>query len=318
MEQNVSCKCRWDINDDLSQCCKKRGWPSYETCACQHCKTRLMDNAEGKPNLQVGQGVQCKEVESKVWNEPRHPEEERIGREQLQGSIAEVGDIGFLDFSSFTGIEQKGAGSYKLVYRATYNHPKAGATAVALLQIRESGSQVTMQKALQEIKVFHELGLHDNLLRLCGLTVEPEVGDICLVTEYAPRGSLDQVLSTAHDNNVICSPLVQLAAAAQICNGMAHLALHQVVHRDLAARNVLVFSWDHNDQTSIHLKIADYGLAVMASKGYGKGATVSTAGSVARPIRWMAPESITRRQYSEKSDVWAFGVTMWEIWTYCQ
>eukprot|EP00960_Hanusia_phi_P014102 415030-Hanusia_phi.AAC.1 len=112
----------------------------------------------------------------------------------------DVGSIGFLDFASFTGMEQKVAGSYKLVYRATYNHPKAGATAVALLQIRGSGSQETKHKALQEIEVFRELGLHDNLLGLCGLTVEPIAGDICLVTEYAPRGSLDQVLSTAQDN----------------------------------------------------------------------------------------------------------------------
>eukprot|EP00960_Hanusia_phi_P072886 767895-Hanusia_phi.AAC.6 len=75
-----------------------------------------------------------------------------------------------------------------------------------------------------------------------------------------------------------------------------------------------VFRWDPNDhQRGVHLKIADYGLPVMASRGYAgaQGATVSTAGSTARPIRCMALEGIARRQYTDKSDVWAFGVTMW-------
>ncbi|EKX51294.1 hypothetical protein GUITHDRAFT_66176 [Guillardia theta CCMP2712] len=83
------------------------------------------------------------------------------------------------------------------------------------------------------------------------------------------------------------SPLVQLQVARQICDGMDQLSLLEVVHRDLAARNVLVFSLDPQD----HL-------------------------ATARPVRLMVPESIERRQYSEKSDVWAFGVTMWLVWTY--
>eukprot|EP00960_Hanusia_phi_P052691 761587-Hanusia_phi.AAC.1 len=205
-----------------------------------------------------------------------------------------------LDFALFTGMEQKGAGSFKLVYKATYNHPQSGATAVAMLRVRGSGSQGARGEVLQEIRFFEELGRHDNLLELRGITVEPGSGDYCLVTEYAPKGSLDQVLSQAHDEASTCSHLVLLEAAMQICNnGMVHLVLHQVVHRDLAARNVLVFRWDPNDhQRGVHLKIADYGLAVMASRGYGNGqaqTTVSTAGATARPIRWMAPESIARR-----------------------
>eukprot|EP00960_Hanusia_phi_P022422 663195-Hanusia_phi.AAC.1 len=70
----------------------------------------------------------------------------------------------------------------------------------------------------------------------------------------------------------------------------------------------------------VHLKIADFGLSLIASKGYGDdgqvGSVGTVSGSMARPMRWMAPESIRRRQYSENSDVWAFGVTMWEMWTY--
>eukprot|EP00960_Hanusia_phi_P023797 702118-Hanusia_phi.AAC.1 len=62
---------------------------------------------------------------------------------------------------------------------------------------------------------------------------------------------------------------------------------------------------DAVNHREIHLKIADFGLSLIA-------------GSTELPMRWMAPESIRRRQYSEESDVWAFGVTMWEIWTYAE
>eukprot|EP00960_Hanusia_phi_P034152 750876-Hanusia_phi.AAC.2 len=218
-------------------------------------------------------------------------------------------------------MQQKGAGSFKLVYKATYNHPQAGATVVAIVRVRGSGSHGTREEVLQEIRFFKELGRHDNLLDLRGITVEPASGDYCLVTEYAPQGSLDQVLNRLYEEDSTFSPLVLLEAAMEVCNGMVHLALHGVVHRDLAVRNVLVFRWDPDDhKRGVHLKIADYGLAVMASRGNGsaQGATVSTAGSTARPIRWMAPESIARRQYTDRSDVWAFGVTMWEMWTYGQ
>ena len=83
-----------------------------------------------------------------------------------------------------------------------------------------------------------------------------------------------------------------------------------------AARNILVFQFDATDWTKVLVKVTDYGLALLAEKGTSAGKMVSTQGvSLAGPIRWMAPESLSRRMYSTKSDVWAYGVLLWEILT---
>ena len=223
-----------------------------------------------------------------------------------------------VDFKSFADMRQIGSGSFKLVYKARWQKPRESSVDVVIQRIRGSGPTGRREEFEQEVRIFHQLGRHPNLLRLLAISIEPSSGDYCLVTEFASKGSLDGILSNFAEEEGRMSLLVQLQVAKQICDGMVQLSLHEVVHRDLAARNVLVFSLDPEDHLAVSVKIADYGLSLMASRGYGesRAGSVSTAGSTARPVRWMAPESLRRRQYSEKSDVWAFGVTMWEIWTY--
>jgi len=95
-----------------------------------------------------------------------------------------------------------------------------------------------------------------------------------------------------------------------ICSGMEHLASKGFVHRDLAARNVFV--GDRNVETDRHIiKVGDFGL----SRDLNQHDYYRSQQHSELPLKWMAPESIKYHTYSEKSDVWAFGITIWETMT---
>jgi len=142
-----------------------------------------------------------------------------------------------------------------------------------------------------------------------------------MVMEFAPLGSLDHALRKAEEDGMDVSNLVKTTVAMQVAEAMAHLHLLDVVHRDLAIRNVLVFKFDAHDWRRILVKVTDYGLSLLVNKGYTAGTTptvveiMTNSAGAAGPTRWMAPESILRRIYSKKTDVWAFGVFLYEVWT---
>ena len=96
----------------------------------------------------------------------------------------------------------------------------------------------------------------------------------------------------------------QIGFAVDTCCGMAYLESRHVVHRDLAARNVLVAE-------GFIMKIADFGLArdVHSNDYYRK------MGDGRLPVKWMAPEALFHRRYTTQSDVWSFGILLWEIVT---
>jgi len=112
---------------------------------------------------------------------------------------------------------------------------------------------------------------------------------------YFPRYA--NVVSTLNSRDL-------LNIAFDVCKGMRHIASKKLVHRDLAARNVLMTS-------DLVAKIGDFGLA---RDVYCEGIYVKTGGG-RLPIKWMAPESIKDQAYTIKSDVWSFGILMWEIVT---
>jgi hypothetical protein len=163
-----------------------------------------------------------------------------------------------------------------------------------------------------ELKVFKTLGRHANLTRLLAVAYSDSGSVTGWLTEFAELGSLDHVLTNLSDRHESATADVLLTAAMQVLDGMLQLQEHNIVHCYLALRNILVFRFDASDCDQVYVKLTDYGLA-------STGTCVQVSTSSVRdcfPFRWMSPETILRRRWSEKSDVWAFAVTVWEMFTH--
>ncbi|XP_037903590.1 epidermal growth factor receptor isoform X2 [Hermetia illucens] len=141
---------------------------------------------------------------------------------------------------------------------------------------------------------------HPNLVKLLAVCMASQM---MLVTQLMPLGSLFNYVREKK-NNIGSKALLNWSA--QIARGMAYLEERRLVHRDLAARNVLV-------QTPSFVKITDFGLAKLLAE-----TNEYKAAGGKMPIKWLALECIRHRIFTSKSDVWAFGVTIWELLTFGQ
>ena len=131
--------------------------------------------------------------------------------------------------------------------------------------------------------------------------------DQLLITEVAPLGSVTDAFETLGDKITLAHSVVIMQ---QIAQAMEHLISQEILHCDLAARNALVFAFDENNVLKTSVKLSDYGLAAGSFN-----CSHITVASEDRPIRYMPPEALQKARFSEKSDVWAFGVVCWEILT---
>jgi serine/threonine protein kinase len=195
--------------------------------------------------------------------------------------------------------EEVGAGSFKVVHRALLSVPGAPQPmVVAALKMRRGLNDA-------EARTFLKMGRHPRLVRFYGQCEDGET--YVLVTEFARQGSLSDSMERLEATITLSHKVVMLQ---QICAGMSALAESGVVHRDLAIRNVLLFAYDPDNVSATSVKLCDFGMSVSS---YGNTHRTIAAGEL--PIRYLPPESLMKRRFSEKSDVWAFGVTAWELLT---
>lgn len=187
-----------------------------------------------------------------------------------------------------------GIGEFGAVYRGSYKN-----TDVAIKKIKD---KKTAHEFLKEAFCMASLS-HPNLVKLIGvvrhLTDGEEENEISLVTEYMPRGSLLDYLMSRGRNVLTSKELIDFTI--NICDGMSYLEEKGIVHRDLAASNVLVSKDDV-------AKVSDFGLS--------KKIMDDTRNGVRIRIKWSAPEAIKDRLYSNKSDMWSFGILLWETFSY--
>ncbi|XP_066569304.1 discoidin domain-containing receptor 2 isoform X1 [Amia ocellicauda] len=183
---------------------------------------------------------------------------------------------------------------------------------VAVKQLRADATKNARNDFLKEIKIMSRLN-DPNIIRLLCVCVTSD--PLCMVTEYMENGDLNMFLSQrevestlTHANNIPSVSMRDLLhMATQISSGMRYLASLNFVHRDLATRNCLV-------DRRLTIKIADFGM----SRNLYSSDYYRIQGRAVLPIRWMAWESILLGKFTTASDVWAFGVTLWEVFTLCK
>ncbi|KAM4713848.1 non-receptor tyrosine-protein kinase TNK1 isoform 2-T2 [Anableps anableps] len=199
--------------------------------------------------------------------------------------------------------EKLGSGSFGVVKKGEWRTPTGRVFPVAVKSLRTSMSRQTdtLRDFLQEVTTMQSLD-HPNIIQLYGVVLTQPLK---MVTELAPLGSLYDTLRARQYEY----PLLRLwLFATQIAAGMDYLETRRFIHRDLAARNVLLSSKEV-------AKIGDFGLM----RGLSQEKDHYIMGAHRRiPFAWCAPESLRIGSFSHSSDVWMFGVTMWEMFTYCE
>ncbi|XP_017288021.1 ephrin type-B receptor 1-B isoform X1 [Kryptolebias marmoratus] len=207
-----------------------------------------------------------------------------------------------IDVSTVKIEEVIGAGEFGEVYKGRLKLPGKREIYVAIKTLKAGYVEKQRRDFLSEASIMGQFD-HPNIIRLEGVVTKSR--PVMIVTEFMENGALDSFLRQ-NDGQFTVIQLVGMLRG--ISAGMKYLSEMNYVHRDLAARNILVNS-------NLVCKVSDFGLSRYLQEDTSDPSYTSSLGGKI-PVRWTAPEAIAYRKFTSASDVWSYGIVMWEVMSY--
>ncbi|XP_073786062.1 ephrin type-B receptor 1 isoform X2 [Danio rerio] len=207
-----------------------------------------------------------------------------------------------IDVSTVKIEEVIGAGEFGEVYKGRLKLPGKRELYVAIKTLKAGYSEKQRRDFLSEASIMGQFD-HPNIIRLEGVVTKSR--PVMIVTEFMENGALDSFLRQ-NDGQFTVIQLVGMLRG--IAAGMKYLSEMNYVHRDLAARNILVNS-------NLVCKVSDFGLSRYLQEDTSDPTYTSSLGGKI-PVRWTSPEAIAYRKFTSASDVWSYGIVMWEVMSF--
>eukprot|EP00040_Diaphanoeca_grandis_P036065 m.228619 g.228619 ORF g.228619 m.228619 type:complete len:1687 (+) comp33543_c0_seq1:183-5243(+) len=210
--------------------------------------------------------------------------------------------------SNLLRLDQIGQGNFSEIFKGELSESHHGQTLKVLVAVKASNSkssEIARENLLKEAALV-ALFDHRNVVSLLGVVTTPRDLSTLLLLAYCDNGSLLKFLTSVATAPPMHS---KLTFCAEVARGMDYISARRVVHRDLAARNVLL-------DVAMVCKIADFGLSIALNEAK-EYARFDNNGNVEQelPVRWTAPEIFVDDKFSVLSDVWAFGIFAWEVFS---